>query len=147
MWHVMALWKLLLTLLDCTYDQPSNRRRNPAPQYIEALETRLQRAETLLRTVLPDVDLNDQTDIDVAIAQRQATAKDPTSDDSGAIKNEYEAEQDAQLRSMITSTGQLDLDEHGRWDFHVSVDTAITSKCRRLLFTAFGQKITGLIYI
>jgi hypothetical protein len=81
----------------------------------------LQRAEALLRTVLPDVDLNDPTDIDVAIAQRQATAKDSTSDASGAIENEYEADQDAQLRSMITSTGQLDLDEQGRWDFHVSL--------------------------
>ncbi|EHK98054.1 hypothetical protein M7I_6102 [Glarea lozoyensis 74030] len=77
------------------------------------------RAETLLKTVLPDVDLNDPTDIDVAIAQRQANAKDSTGEASSNIKNEYEAEQDAQLRSMITSTGQLDLDEHGRWDFHL----------------------------
>jgi hypothetical protein len=115
-----------LTVSECTYDQPSNRRRNPAPQYIEALENRLQRAETLLRTVLPDVDLNDPADINVAIAQRQATAKDSTADASGSIENEYEAEQDAQLRSMITSTGQLDLDEHGRWDFHVSIGARIS---------------------
>ena len=110
----------LLTLPDCTYDQPSNRRRNPAPQYIEALEGRLQRAETLLKTVLPEVDLNDPADVDVTIAQRQANAKDFAADGQGSIKNEHDAEQDAQLRSMITSTGQLDLDEHGRWDFHVS---------------------------
>jgi len=44
---------------DCTYDQPSNRRRNPAPQYIEALEHRLQKAETILRSVLPGLDLDD----------------------------------------------------------------------------------------
>ncbi len=44
---------------ECTYDKPSNRRRNPAPQYIEALEHRLQRAEMLLRKVMPDVDLSD----------------------------------------------------------------------------------------
>lgn len=44
---------------ECTYDKPSNRRRNPAPQYIEALENRLQRAEALLRKFMPDVDLAD----------------------------------------------------------------------------------------
>ncbi|CAK7208594.1 Gypsy retrotransposon integrase-like protein 1 [Sporothrix bragantina] len=44
---------------ECTYDKPSNRRRNPAPQYIEALENKLQRAEALLRKFMPDVDLTD----------------------------------------------------------------------------------------
>jgi hypothetical protein len=44
---------------ECTYDQPSNRRRNPAPQYIEALEKRLQKAEAILRSVLPGLDLDD----------------------------------------------------------------------------------------
>jgi hypothetical protein len=44
---------------ECTYDKPSNRRRNPAPQYIEALENRLHLAETLLRKFIPDVDLAD----------------------------------------------------------------------------------------
>jgi hypothetical protein len=29
-----------------------------------------------------------------------------------------ETDQDGQLRSMIESTGQLDLDEDGQWDFH-----------------------------
>jgi hypothetical protein len=103
---------------DCTYDQPSNRRRNPAPQYIEALETRLQRAETLLRTVLPNVDLNDPN-IDAAIQQRKAgNAKEFPLSNSVGKSSDTTAEQDAQLRSMITSTGQLDLDDSGHWDFH-----------------------------
>lgn len=111
-----------LTHADCTYDQPSNRRRNPAPQYIEALENRLQRAETLLRTVLPNVDLNDPN-IDTLILQSrqagnsskdvvQSTAVGKSGDGSDSL------EQDAHLRSMIDSTGQLDLDETGHWDFH-----------------------------
>jgi len=105
-------------LADCTYDQPSNRRRNPAPQYIEALETRLQRAESLLRTVLPNIDLNDPN-IDAAIQQRQAgNAKDFSLGGSGGKASDTATEQDAQLRSMITSTGQLDLDDSGHWDFH-----------------------------
>lgn len=105
-------------MADCTYDQPSNRRRNPAPQYIEALETRLQRAEALLRTVLPNVDLNDPN-IDAAIQQRQAgNAKEFSLGTPGRKSSDAAAEQDAQLRSMITSTGQLDLDDSGHWDFH-----------------------------
>ena len=110
------------SLADCTYDQPSNRRRNPAPQYIEALETRLQRAETVLRTVLPNVDLNDPN-IDAIIQQmRQAGhAKDsPQTSFTGEKPGEpiEVSEKDAQLRSMIASTGQLDLDDSGHWDFH-----------------------------
>ncbi|KAF4637909.1 hypothetical protein G7Y89_g173 [Cudoniella acicularis] len=102
---------------DCTYDQPSNRRRNPAPQYIEALESRLQRAETLLRTVLPNVDLND-SNLEAAIRQA-GNAKPSSQVASGAGPSEHsDAKQDAHLRSMIASTGQLDLDESGHWDFH-----------------------------
>ncbi|CAG8981788.1 hypothetical protein HYALB_00004731 [Hymenoscyphus albidus] len=98
---------------DCSYDQPSNRRRNPAPQYIESLEKRLQKAEVLLRTFLPDVDLDDPN-IDAIIADRQGQASDAKISQSRAAG----AEQDAQLSSMIALTGQLDLDEEGRWDFH-----------------------------
>ena len=45
--------------VECTYDQPSNRRRNPAPQYVEALENRLHKAEALIRVVYPDINLDD----------------------------------------------------------------------------------------
>ncbi|CZT49777.1 related to transcriptional activator Mut3p [Rhynchosporium secalis] len=101
---------------DCTYDQPSNRRRNPAPQYIEALETRLHRAENLLRSVLPNVDLNDPN-IDALIQQRTQSAKG--SQVLGITENvSDESEHESQLRSMIESTGQLELDESGNWDFH-----------------------------
>ena len=104
---------------ECTYDKPSNRRRNPAPQYIEALEARLQRAETLLRKFMPDVDLTDPS-LDPAVQQEfqkreQARAQ--------AMKLEREAakgaeNQDAHIMSMIESIGQLDLNEGGEWDFH-----------------------------
>lgn len=111
---------LVNSVADCTYDQPSNRRRNPAPQYIEALESRLQRAETLLRTVMPNVDLNDPNIDNIIQQQRQAgNAKPFAQGMSGAKPSETTEDQEAHLRSMIHSTGQLDLDEHGRWDFHV----------------------------
>ncbi|KAI1448243.1 fungal-specific transcription factor domain-containing protein [Annulohypoxylon stygium] len=105
---------------DCTYDKPSNRRRNPAPQYIEALENKLSRAETLLRKFMPDVDLNDPS-LDPAVQQEfrireqarlraAAAAKGKQSGSSSSV--------DAQLHSMIETVGQLDLDEKGDYDFH-----------------------------
>jgi hypothetical protein len=85
------------------------------------LETRLQRAETLLRTLLPNVDLNDPN-IDAAIQQRRqaGNAKDLVHGlvESSTAESSNVLEKDAQLRSMIESTGQLDLDESGHWDFH-----------------------------
>lgn len=121
MLHVQTALYSATDLTDCTYDQPSNRRRNPAPQYIEALETRLQRAETLLATLLPNVDLNDPN-IDALVRQRRQagtgsdTSKVVLAGRSGNVSDG--SEHDAQLRSMIESTGQLDLDESGHWDFH-----------------------------
>src|SRR3978361_2573882 len=88
---------------DCTYDQPSNRRRNPAPQYIEALETRVQRAETLLRAVFPGVDLNDPN-IDTLIHQHLGKKKTEAPENSSAEKSEDRHVREAQRRSMREPT-------------------------------------------
>jgi hypothetical protein len=71
--------------------------------------------------LLPNVDLNDPN-IDAAIQQRRqaGNAKDlvqGNTDVRPAITSKP-SEKDSQLRSMIESTGQLDLDESGHWDFH-----------------------------
>ena len=102
---------------DCTYNQPSNRRRNPAPQYIEALETRLQRAEALLKTTLPNVNLNDPN-IDAVIQRRQANAKESETADAKPAELRNSSEDEAQLKSMIQSTGLLELDDSGNWNFN-----------------------------
>ena len=113
-------------LLECTYDQPSNRRRNPAPQYVEALENRLRRAEDLLKTVLPDVDLGDPN-LDLGAAQRKySTVKNepqPPGQERPWVpleKNQQgnEGDKDSMLESMVANTGSLDLDDEGHWDFH-----------------------------
>src|SRR5688500_14602913 len=113
---------------ECTYDKPSNRRRNPAPQYIEALEGRVQRAETLLRRFIPDVDLSDPN-LDPAVQQefrnRQlARARAAGGAQQGEPSHEVD-ERDGQLLSMIRSIGQLDLDEKGGWDFHGASSGAV----------------------
>lgn len=113
---------------ECTYDKPSNRRRNPAPQYIEALESRLQRAEDLLRKFMPDVNLADP-DTDPSV-QQEFHNREKARLQAAKLKGEElqrtagEA-QDPQLRSMIETIGQLDLSEGGEWDFHGTSSGAV----------------------
>ncbi|KAI5273894.1 hypothetical protein E4T47_02847 [Aureobasidium subglaciale] len=115
---------------ECTYDQPSNRRRNPAPQYIEGLEHRVHRAETLLRMLMPDLNLNDPS-IDVAVAQgyipgfsnkpvtNDSPASQPAALPSTTLTSAPKAEpKDTNLESMVRAIGQLELDEQGNWDYH-----------------------------
>ncbi|RFU76855.1 n-terminal binuclear zn cluster-containing dna binding domain-containing [Trichoderma arundinaceum] len=106
-------------LPECTYDKPSNRRRNPAPQYIEALESRLQRAESLLRKFVPDIDLADPS-LDPAI-QQEFHNRERARAEAAKLRANQAPEpdpNDTQLTSMIDSIGQLDLDDKGGWDFY-----------------------------
>lgn len=101
---------------DCTYDQPSNRRRNPAPQYIEALESRLQKAEAILRSVLPGIDLDNPKYDALGVEQiiESSNARKLAVNGDHAQK----PEDDARIQAMIDQTGSLDLDDQGYWDFH-----------------------------
>ena len=81
------------------------------------MENRLQKAETLLRTLLPNVDLNDPNSL--ATAQKVQDSNEKARSLPGDPRTKLEAsEQDAQLHSMIESTGELGLDDQGYWDFH-----------------------------
>jgi len=81
------------------------------------LETRLQRAEALLKTTLPNVNLNDPN-IDTLIQKRQADAKDNISSDEKPVEVRNTSDDEAQLKSMIQSTGELELDDSGNWNFN-----------------------------
>ena len=119
----------LLTVIipsECTYDQPSNRRRNPTSQYVEALENRLRRAEDLLKTVLPDVDLSDPN-FNKGAPQRIHQSLESESQYPGQARPGVtieksqpgsDGEKDSMLESMVANTGSLDLDDEGHWDFH-----------------------------
>ncbi|KAF2197368.1 hypothetical protein GQ43DRAFT_209497 [Delitschia confertaspora ATCC 74209] len=117
---------------ECTYDQPSNRRRNAAPQYIEALETQLKRAKALLHIVFPNLDLSDPS-IDshlqngilpqVAVGHPHArphyNPTEPPRLPMPSRRDQQPNEQnDSNLESMVRATGQLELDEEGHWDYH-----------------------------
>lgn len=101
---------------DCTYDQPSNRRRNPAPQYIEALEQRLQKAESILRSALPGIDIDDPK-YD-ARGVEQILESNRVAQSRGGGHQHRRAEEDAQMRSMVDGTGSLDIDDNGYYDYH-----------------------------
>ncbi|KAL8806836.1 MAG: hypothetical protein Q9182_001096 [Xanthomendoza sp. 2 TL-2023] len=111
---------------ECTYDQPSNRRRNPAPQYVEALENRLEKAEALLKSVLPDVDLDDPKynaimpqRMHAPIKQEQQSPTQGITTTLGLYTNgTHPAEKDSLLESMVHEAGSLNLDDQGHWDFY-----------------------------
>ncbi|KAE8386636.1 putative C6 transcription factor [Aspergillus alliaceus] len=122
---------------ECTYDQPSNRRRNPAPQYVEALEARLHKAEALLRVVLPDINLDDPRFDEHATEQMLAAVKREkhqqqqpppvtTNGSSSSTVTAGPAEapsdgccgEESLLESMVDNSGYLDLDDQGHWDYH-----------------------------
>ncbi|KAF2403557.1 hypothetical protein EJ06DRAFT_282845 [Trichodelitschia bisporula] len=117
---------------ECTYDQPSNRRRNAAPQYIEALETQLKRANAIIKLLVPDADLGDHN-LEAKLRQgllrphaslQQVQAPPPVAfpanpvahASNGVPSNDTAAE--SHLESMVKSTGQLDLDEQGNLEYH-----------------------------
>lgn len=112
--------------VECTYNKPSNRRRNPAPQYIEALESKLARAEAILREFMPNVDLSDPN-LDPAVQhefqnrerQRLQAAK------CRQEKAKKTEQKEAQITSMIETIGQLDLAEGGGWDFRGTSSGAV----------------------
>ncbi|KAI0543853.1 hypothetical protein F4679DRAFT_567095 [Xylaria curta] len=126
---------------DCTYDKPSNRRRNPAPQYIEALENKLSRAETLLRKFMPDVDLNDPN-LDPAV-QQEFRMREQARQKAAALQKKDQAKlstSEGQLQSMITGAGQLDLNESGDYDFHGTSSGSVFFKSMKKHFrTLLGR--------
>jgi hypothetical protein len=103
---------------ECTYDQPSNRRRNPAPQYIEALENRLHKAEAILRSMVPNIDLDDPKYDARGIDQIIDSENNKATRAKATAAKEPKAVDDPQLKSMVENTGSLDLDDQGHWDFH-----------------------------
>ncbi|KAK2867874.1 hypothetical protein FQN49_003390, partial [Arthroderma sp. PD_2] len=105
---------------ECTYDKPSNRRRNPAPQYIEALECRLQKAEGLLRALVPEIDLDDPRYdgccVEEILTLLKKNKPEPVRKPEPKLCSEPCDE--SLLESMVDNTGSLDLDDEGHWDYH-----------------------------
>ncbi|KAK2757097.1 hypothetical protein FQN54_005066 [Arachnomyces sp. PD_36] len=112
---------------ECTYDQPSNRRRNPGPQYIEALESRLHKAEAIIQALLPDINLDDprfdahQTEQIIAASKKkkenQAPGPSKIISENKAQAGAPDSGEESMLESMVDHSGSLDLDDEGHWDY------------------------------
>lgn len=93
------------------------------------MEIRLQRAEAILHSVLPDVNLDDQRLDNAVPAIGQPLIKQEAAGNSRTQELAWEAsrtqraetaetEKDSMLESMVENTGSLDLDDEGHWDFY-----------------------------
>ncbi|KAJ5684143.1 uncharacterized protein N7477_000488 [Penicillium maclennaniae] len=104
---------------ECTYDQPSNRRRNPAPQYVEALEARMHKAEAILRSLLPDVNLDDPQLDEKQIPPQTPQLGPPTTPKPTSLpETGPEGGEEGLLETMVDNSGCLDRDDQGHWDYH-----------------------------
>ncbi|TLD36974.1 hypothetical protein E2P81_ATG02756 [Venturia nashicola] len=138
---------------ECTYDQPSNRRRNAAPHYIEALEKQLSRATAILRLVLPEADLNDPN-LEAKLAQgmfRMPETPSTAPSKNGAYNNPQTPPDggiDSHLESMVRSTGQLDLDEQGNLEYHGhSSGLSFVRRMREQLGDVMGPEGQGTPFV
>lgn len=105
--------------LDCTFDKPSYRRRNPPPQERHALEQKLQRAESLLRMLMPAADLD-------SILREERTTAGENSRIAVDSRPETEGEQ---FMTLVEGIRQVGLDDNGEWDFRgLSSDAAYLSR-------------------
>ncbi|KAF4332107.1 fungal specific transcription factor factor [Fusarium beomiforme] len=103
----------------CTYNKPSKRGRILRTQYVDALKSRLQRAETLLREFIPDVDLSDP---DPGHTVQQEFRNRELAPPQAKLRQDQMVgpnREEVQLLSLVEPAGQLDLADKDGWVFHV----------------------------
>ena len=70
---------------DCSFDEPSNRRRNPTPKYVKAIEGKLVHAHAIIHRLMPGLDIDsvdlqkevwDATAVDPVLAKKMALIND-----------------------------------------------------------------------
>jgi len=118
--------------LACSYDQPSQRRRNPQPQYMEALERQVKVLTSLLKTNCPNIDLSEITAGDVnnlREAVRQNQLRGSTSEEREDIAGDGEQggnssgrREDNMLESMVqeVNSSVMKIDRQGSIDYRGS---------------------------
>ncbi|KAK9355159.1 fungal-specific transcription factor domain-containing protein [Lipomyces doorenjongii] len=90
---------------ECTYDQPSNRRRNPAPFYIHQLESRLQQSNAVLQALIPGVDIyKSGFDVPRFLSQLKAKANPALTETASAALQAANSQMPTQLPTATVST-------------------------------------------
>jgi hypothetical protein len=131
----------------CSYDQPSQRRRNPQPQYTEALEQRVKTLVNLLKTNCPQLNLNEINEaIDLNSlreAVRQNQLRGSISEDRDDISGEGDnpplqgnstRRDENMLESMVSEGGQ-----HMKIDSQGSIDYRGTSSSFNFVRSMYGN--------
>lgn len=116
---------------DCTYDKPTKRSTRLSRKEVDELWSKLQRAQGLLKSLLPDLDFDKLTlDVDTLSKLRIPTAEvqPPLQASVGTCGATLESvqqsvqrgdiAQDVSLETVLEVTGQLELDERGNWSYH-----------------------------
>lgn len=102
----------------CTYDKPNKRSTRLSRKEVDELWPKLQRAQHLLKSILPDIDIDDPTlNTDTLSKLRVSTAEEA----SAAVLKDFQdggMGQDVPLETVLEMTGQLELDERGNWSYH-----------------------------
>ncbi|KAF4634789.1 hypothetical protein G7Y89_g3317 [Cudoniella acicularis] len=112
---------------DCTYDRPSKRSKRHSQKDIEELELKLQRAKNILKTISPDLDLdNPNLEADALSKLKLSTANGPLSADTNSEashiipqdRRHTDIQKTVPLETVFEVTGQHDLDEQDNWSYH-----------------------------
>jgi hypothetical protein len=122
-----------LLMVACSYDQPSQRRRNPQPQYMEALERQVKTLSSILKTNCPQIDISEVTSaIDVNSlreAVRQNQLRGSISEERDELPGEADGQQlpnatgrreDNMLESMVQDRTHMKIDRQGSIDYRGS---------------------------
>jgi hypothetical protein len=118
----------------CSYDQPSQRRRNPQPQYMEALERQIKNLVAIVKTNCPNLDINEITSAADLNALREAVRQnqlqggsiseerdDMPSGESQADAANIARREDNMLESMVNDNRpSMKLDRQGSIDYRGS---------------------------
>jgi hypothetical protein len=132
-----------LSQTDCTYDRPSVRtRRMLSQKEIIELESKLQRAQNILKAISPELDV-DSPNLEADMLNKLGVLAN-----DGVISTPVKSEassmpQDMPLETVLEATGQLDLDEQGNWSYHGHLSSSAFHRRLGEQFSAIGDKGHG----
>lgn len=125
--------------VECAYDQ-EGKRRYIGPLYTQELEKKLERLQSVLSTVAPDLDQASVLQCDGAVPLRNDQwRKHPRNNSRSRESSQQKVVNDEELLdTMIEMTGRLDIDDKGRCEYHsdfagLAFLHRISERCSQLL--------------
>ena len=128
----------------CTYDKRSKRSRQNRGESSETINTRLQLVESTLKTLI-DRGLNGDLQSAAGEAHKASFQGRPTSDvGTQGVAISRESPDLVQLETELDAAGRLDIDSHGRQNFHGhSSGFAFLSHIRQKYGSVLGPEVSS----